>query len=88
METWRHGHGDIKRKTEAKAISLICLPFVTKRNLLFLVVCPFVDEETNGNYPFAKGLNALNGLNGLNGHAHLRICFLRRGRQHAAFDFS
>jgi hypothetical protein len=52
METWRHGHGDIKRKTEAKAIFLN----------------PFVDEETNGSYPFANGLNRLNGLGGL---AHL-----------------
>jgi hypothetical protein len=24
------------------------------------VVCPFVDEETNGSYPFANGLNGLN----------------------------
>jgi hypothetical protein len=23
------------------------------------VVCPFVDEETNGSYPFANGLNEL-----------------------------
>jgi hypothetical protein len=30
-----------------------------------LVVCPFVDEETNGSYPFANGLNGQNGLNGL-----------------------
>jgi hypothetical protein len=27
-----------------------------------LVVCPFVDEETNGNNPFPNGLNGLNGL--------------------------
>jgi hypothetical protein len=26
------------------------------------VVCPFVDEETNGSYPFANGLNALSHL--------------------------
>ncbi len=32
------------------------------------VVSPFVDEETNGSYPFA---NRLNGLSGLNGLAHL-----------------
>ncbi len=32
------------------------------------VVCPFVDEETNGSYPFAYRLKELNRLNGL---AHL-----------------
>jgi hypothetical protein len=26
------------------------------------VVCPFVDEETNGNWSFANGLNGLDGL--------------------------
>jgi hypothetical protein len=26
------------------------------------VVCPFVDEETNGSYLFANGLNRANGL--------------------------
>jgi hypothetical protein len=26
------------------------------------VICPFVDEETKGSYPFANGLNGLNGL--------------------------
>jgi hypothetical protein len=26
------------------------------------VVCPFVDEETNGSCPFVNGLNGLNGL--------------------------
>jgi hypothetical protein len=30
------------------------------------VICPFLDEETKGSYPFANGLNGLNGL------AHLR----------------
>jgi hypothetical protein len=34
------------------------------------VLCPFVDEEINVNYPLADGLNGLNGLNGL---AHLCI---------------
>jgi hypothetical protein len=34
------------------------------------VICPFLDEETKGSYPFANGLNGLNGL------AHLRQCGL------------
>ncbi len=38
-DTWRHGHGDIKRKTDAQAIFLIVQSE--------FVVCPFVDEETN-----------------------------------------
>jgi hypothetical protein len=31
---------------------------VKKKNGSF-VVCPFADEETNGDYPFANGLNGL-----------------------------
>jgi hypothetical protein len=31
----------------------------------------FVNEETNGSYPFSNGLNGLNGLIGLNRLAHL-----------------
>jgi hypothetical protein len=27
-----------------------------------MVVCPFIDEETNGSYLFANVLNGLNGL--------------------------
>jgi hypothetical protein len=38
--------------------SLIRLPFARRQNEEF-VVCPFVDEETNGIYPFANGLNGL-----------------------------
>jgi hypothetical protein len=57
-DTWRQGHGDIKRKTEAQVVFLhpftICLLCIQK-----VVVCPFVDEETNRSYPFAKGLNGL-----------------------------
>jgi hypothetical protein len=45
-----------KQKTEAQAIFLnpfsVCS--LCKRKF---VVCPFVYEETNGNYPFANGLN-------------------------------
>ncbi len=39
--------------------------YVLPRAFVFLpptdkfVVCPFVDEETNGSYPFANGLNRL-----------------------------
>ncbi len=62
-EMWRHGHGDIKRKTDAQAIFLI--PFTVgsscKRKL---TVCPVFDEDTNGSYPLS---------NGLTGRAHLRV---------------
>jgi hypothetical protein len=69
METRKHGsmgtwkHGDIKRKTEAYAIFFNPLTICSLWKLKF-VVCPFVDEETNGSYPFA---------NGLNGPAHLHM---------------
>jgi hypothetical protein len=72
--TWKHGQGNgnmdedmgklwiftkkSNGKRKPKWFSLICLrKFVT---------CPFVDEEINGSYPYA------NGLNGPNGIAHLR----------------
>jgi hypothetical protein len=67
--THRGIHGDIKRKTEAQAIFLN--PFTVcswcKRKV---VICLFVDQETNGSYLFANGLNGLNGLYGL-AHLHL-----------------
>ncbi len=64
METWRHGdmetrrhgdmgtwrHGDIKTKTEAQTFSIIRLLFV---------ICPLVEEETNGSYPSAHRLHGL-----------------------------
>ncbi len=56
MKTWTLRHG--KRKTEIQAIFLN--PFTVgsscKRKF---VVCPFVDEEPNGTYLFANGLNGL-----------------------------
>jgi hypothetical protein len=67
METWRHGDmktwrdGDIKWKTEAWEFFLnpftICS--LCKRKF---VVCPLVDEETNGSYQFANVLKGLIGL--------------------------
>jgi hypothetical protein len=52
------------RKTEAQVIFLnpctVCSSCTRK-----FVICPFVDEETNGSYPFANGLNGLYGLHGL-----------------------
>ncbi len=55
-EIWGHGHGDIKRKMEARAIFLN--PFTVgvscKRKF---VVHPLVDEETKARYPFANILN-------------------------------
>jgi hypothetical protein len=43
---------DIETKSAETEAQAIC----------FLTVCPFVDEETNGSYPFANGLNRRNGL--------------------------
>jgi hypothetical protein len=58
METWTLRHGDVARKSEAQKILLNpftdCSSFKQK-----LVVRLFVDEETNGSYPFAIGLNGL-----------------------------
>jgi hypothetical protein len=63
MEAWRHGdvetwrHGDIKRKTEMEPqvifLILLTVGSLCKRKF---VVCPFVDEETNGSYPLENGL--------------------------------
>jgi hypothetical protein len=84
MEIWRHGGVETRRrrdmearrhqtKTEAQVIFLNPFTVCSSLKLKFFV-CPFVDEETNGSYPFANGLNGLSGLNGLNrltGLAHL-----------------
>jgi hypothetical protein len=63
MEAWRHGDmkdGDInmetwrlKRKMEVQAIFLHTLPcnYCTNESLSFV---RFVDDETNGSYPFAN----------------------------------
>jgi hypothetical protein len=45
-------------KTEAQAIFLNLLTVYSSSKRKF-VVCPFVDEETNGGYPFAIGLHGL-----------------------------
>jgi hypothetical protein len=66
MERWthRHGniekgrHGDTKRKTEAQAIFLNAFNVCSSCKRKF-VICSFVDEETNGSYPFANGLIGL-----------------------------
>jgi hypothetical protein len=38
-------------------------------------VCPFVDEETNGSYPFANGLNGLAHLRMYSWHAIFHLWF-------------
>ncbi len=53
--TWRHAHGDkIKRKTEnriqARAIFLNPFTVYTPYKRNFFIVCPFVDEETDGSF--------------------------------------
>jgi hypothetical protein len=67
-ETCRYGDmGMGKRKTEDQPIFLN--PFTVcsscKRKV---VVCQFVDEETNGSCLFTNGLHVIHGINGL---AHL-----------------
>ncbi len=62
-----------KLKTKAMAISLTVYRSLCKRKF---VVCPFLNEETNGSYPFANGLHRLNELNRLNGLAQL--CSIRK----------
>jgi hypothetical protein len=53
-----------QKEIEAQAIFLnpftICSSCKRK-----IVVCSFVDEQTNGTYPLANGLNGENGLNRL-----------------------
>jgi CRISPR/Cas system-associated endonuclease/helicase Cas3 len=62
LDKWRHGdigHGDIIPKTEAQAIShnQFSISSWCKRKF---VVCPFVDEETNGSFQLANELNEPN----------------------------
>jgi hypothetical protein len=52
---------DGKQKTEIQGIFLSLFTVCSSCKRKF-VLCPFVDEETNGSYPFANGLNRLNGL--------------------------
>ncbi len=47
------------RKQEPRRFSLIRLLIVQTEKF---AVCPFVNEETNGSYPFASRLNELNRL--------------------------
>jgi hypothetical protein len=53
----------IKWETENGTQAIYLNPFTVRSSCIRkFVVRPFVDEKTNGSYPFA---------NGLNGHAHL-----------------
>jgi hypothetical protein len=66
METWtrRNGHEDMKLKyqtengkqTPCHFLNPFIVCSLCKRKF---VVCPYVNEETNGSYPFANGLNGL-----------------------------
>jgi hypothetical protein len=73
MEIWRHGHRDIetwtwrhaeiKGKTDNERPIIFLNPFtICSSHKPKFVVCPFLDEETNGGFPFANGLNGLKGL--------------------------
>jgi hypothetical protein len=58
METWTWRHSDMKRKTGNPGD--FSNPFnIFSSGKRKIVICPFVDEETNGSYPFANGLNKL-----------------------------
>jgi hypothetical protein len=69
METGRHGdretwrHGDRNMETSNGSPGDFLNPFTVcsscKRKF---VICPFVDGETNGSYPFANRLNRLSDL--------------------------
>ncbi len=48
----------VKQKTEAQAIFLNPFSVCSSCKRKF-VVCPFVYEETNGNYPFSNGVTGL-----------------------------
>ncbi len=61
-------HPTENEKRKPMGFSLIRWPFAHRTNRF--VVCPFVDEETKGTYPFANGLIGLNLLNRL---AHLCV---------------
>jgi hypothetical protein len=57
METCtRTGNGERKTKDHANFLNPFTVCSSCKRNF---VVCQFVDEETNGIYLFANGLNGL-----------------------------
>jgi hypothetical protein len=61
-----------KREMENGSGTIFLHPFTvfSSCNRKF-VVCPFVNEETNGSYPFANRLNGLNGL--------ARLCSMCKG---------
>ncbi len=54
----------VSKGMEAQAIFLNRFTVWSSSKWKF-VVCLFVSEETNGNYPFANGKHRLNGLNHL-----------------------
>jgi hypothetical protein len=53
----------------------VCVPCKQK-----FVICPFVEEETNGSYPFVA-----NGLKRLNGHTHLCLLHSSHPLQRSKF---
>jgi hypothetical protein len=68
METWIHGDMDMETWTwrhqkENGAQAIFFNPFTVYSSCKQkFVICPFVDEETNGSYSFVNGLKGLNGL--------------------------
>jgi hypothetical protein len=70
MGIWRHiikisGNSEVlrkksngKRKTEALPVFLNAFTVCSSCKRTF-VLCPFVDEETSGSYPFSNGQNGL-----------------------------
>ncbi len=89
-QTQRHGNrkkwifGDIetrKHQTEnqPQQFSLTRLPFANRAKRRF-AVCPFVDEEKNGSYSFANGLNGKNRLKGL-----ARLCIYKTPKRRESY---
>jgi hypothetical protein len=71
METWRH------QTENANAQAIFLNPFTVCSSCKWnFIVCPFVEEETNGCYPFAKGLNGLSGLAHLYLYLYKKVDFL------------
>jgi hypothetical protein len=60
MEIWRHGHGNLKRRTENRSPRDFLNPLIVCSSCeQKFVVCPFADDETNRSYQLANRLNTV-----------------------------
>jgi hypothetical protein len=74
METRKH-----QTENQPQQFSLTRLPFANRAKRR-LAVCPFVDEEKNGSYSFANGLNGKNRLKGL-----ARLCIYKTPKRRESY---